>query len=144
MKEAIANAGVFNLIIIFVIILLAFFIGSLGYSKAFKVKNKIVDTIEYNDGDITSSVISEIDSKLGEIGYRVDKNNGCRTDGRFSNGTLINGNNNSGYRYCIYEFSTNKGNYYGVVAYAYLQIPIIGVNLDFPVYGETMTFTNFE
>ena len=50
MKEAIANAGVFNLIIIFVIILLAFFIGSLGYSKAFKVKNLIVYEIEKDEG----------------------------------------------------------------------------------------------
>lgn len=144
MREAIGNSFVLNFIIVFIILFILIFVATLTYTKAFKVKNKIVDTIEYNDGDITSSVISEIDSKLGEIGYRVDKNNGCRTDGRFSNGTLINGNNNSGYRYCIYEFSTNKGNYYGVVAYAYLQIPIIGVNLDFPVYGETMTFTNFE
>ena len=43
MKEAIANAGVFNLVIIFVIVLLAFFIGSLSYSKAFKTKNKIIE-----------------------------------------------------------------------------------------------------
>ena len=46
MKEAIANAGIYNLVIIFVIILLAFFIGSLSYSKAFKVKNKIIEEIE--------------------------------------------------------------------------------------------------
>ena len=50
MKEAIANAGVFNLVIIFVIILLAFFIGSLSYSKAFKVKNKIIEEIEKDQG----------------------------------------------------------------------------------------------
>ena len=48
MKETIANAGVFNLIIIFVTILLLFFVGSLGYSKAFKVKDKIVREIEKN------------------------------------------------------------------------------------------------
>ena len=38
MKEAISNAMIFNLIIIFVVVLIMLFIGSLSYSKAFKVK----------------------------------------------------------------------------------------------------------
>ena len=46
MKEAISNAFVFNLIIVFVIILIAFFVGSISYSKASKVKNRIVEVIE--------------------------------------------------------------------------------------------------
>ena len=45
MKEAIANAGIFNLVIIFVIILIAFFIGSLSYSKAFKVSCKAISSL---------------------------------------------------------------------------------------------------
>ena len=144
MREAIGNSFVLNFIIVFIILFILIFVATLTYTKAFKVKNKIVDIIENNDGDINSSVISEIDSKLGEIGYRVDTNNGCSTDGRFSGGSLVNRGQNNGYRYCIYEFSTNKGNYYGIVTYAYLQIPIIGVNLDFPVYGETRTFLNLK
>lgn len=46
MKEAISNAMIFNLIIVFVVILIMLFIGSLSYSKAFKVKNRIVEEIE--------------------------------------------------------------------------------------------------
>lgn len=46
MNQAISNALLFNLVIIFVIILIAFFIGSMSYSKASKVNNRIVEEIE--------------------------------------------------------------------------------------------------
>ena len=49
MKEAISNAMIFNLIIVFVVILIMLFIGSLSYSKAFKVKNRIVEEIEKDE-----------------------------------------------------------------------------------------------
>jgi hypothetical protein len=145
MRGAIGSSFVVNFIITFIVIFILIFVGTLTYTKAYKVKNKIVDTIEYYDGDITNSnalsgtVQGEIDRKLGEIGYRVDSSNGCKTDGRFANGTLIRKSSNN-YRYCIYKHTTRRGDYYGVVAYAYLEIPIIGVKLQFPVYGETKVF----
>ena len=71
MKEAIANAGVFNLIIIFVIVLLLLFMGSLSYSRGFKAKNKIVEEIEKDQG-FTSATEARIDEWLGNIGYRAN------------------------------------------------------------------------
>ena len=145
MREAIGSSFVLNFIITFIIIFILIFVGTLTYTKAYKVKNKIVDTIEYYDGRIESSnrlngdVQSTINEKLGQIGYRIDNNNTtCSTDGRLK-GTPIS-KDNSGYRYCIYKVTTKRGAYYEVVAYAYLEIPIIGAKLQFPVYGETKTF----
>lgn len=144
MREAIGNSFVLNFIITFIILFILIFVGTTTYTKAFKVKNKIVDTIENYDGDIAngnrlnSSVQDEINEKLGQIGYRIEPNSQCKTDGRFSRGTLLSKTSN--YRYCVYRFTTNKGNYYGVVAYIYLEIPIIGFKLEFPVYGETKIF----
>ena len=46
MSQAISNSMLFNLVITFVIVLIAFFMGSLSYSKASKVNNRIVDEIE--------------------------------------------------------------------------------------------------
>ena len=43
MKEAISNAFLFNIVIVFVVVLIALFVGSLSYTKAYKVKNKIVE-----------------------------------------------------------------------------------------------------
>ncbi len=149
MKEAIANAGVFNLIIIFVFILLAFFIGSLSYSKAFKVKNKIIDEIEKEEGYNDNTVL-EIDSWLKEIGYRVDPRDGsfnCPAVDK-DNGILME-DNSSKYQYCVYKFDTCKGHdnkaicgtYYRVIAYMYFDVPIVGDLIKIPVNGETKTFT---
>lgn len=133
MKESIANAYILQIVIVFVVIFIFFFAGSLTYSKAFKVKNRIVDIIEkyetYND-----TAKSEIASTLSEMGYRVDTTNkGCPT--RNGKESIVATNN--GYRYCVYEYDTNKGKYYGVAAYMYFDFPIIGNHLEFPVYGET-------
>jgi hypothetical protein len=143
-REAIGNSFVLNFIITFIILFILVFVGMSTFTKAFKVKNKIVDTLENYDGKIESSnrlnsdVQNEINEKLGSIGYRIDKTGECKTDGRFSDGQLLSKDSN--YRYCVYKFTTSKGNYYGVAAYAYLEIPIIGAKLEFPVYGETKIF----
>ena len=125
MREAIGNSYILNFIITFIIIFILIFVGTLTYTKAFKVKNKIIDTIEYNNGELTngnvlkSDVETTIREKLRLIGYRIDNSNTeCSTAGRFANSTLIS-RGNDGYRYCIYTNSTSKGNYYSVVAYAY-------------------------
>ena len=46
MNQSISNALLFNLVTIFVVVLIAFFVGSLSYSKASKVKNRIIEEIE--------------------------------------------------------------------------------------------------
>ncbi len=166
MKEAIANAGVFNLIIIFVVILIAFFVGSLGYSKAFKVKNRIIDEIEkdqcyYPDetnGNCAKVSMSEttqdrIDKWLGSIGYRVntDKYVSCpiiESDHVLNGGQAIN--KTGDYQYCIYKFNTCSGSrarcgtYYRVIAYMYFDVPIVGDLIRIPVVGETITFTELN
>ncbi len=159
MKEAIANAGVFNLVIIFVIILLAFFVGSLSYSKAFKVKNKIVEEIEKDQGYTRSgddSTEVRVEQWLKNIGYRVNTSNKNNTatcassvSGNGGSGVLINKNSN--YQYCVYEFDTcknsssaNCGKYYRVIAYMYFDVPIISGFIKIPVKGETMIFNEIN
>ena len=56
---------------------------------------EIVDTIENYDGKVDNSnrlnsdIQTEINEKLGSIGYKIDKTSECKTDGRFSNGKLL-------------------------------------------------------
>lgn len=152
MKEAIANAGVFNLVIVFVIILLAFFVGSLGYSKAFKVKNRIIDEIEKNQGfsEITKD---SVEKWLGSVGYRVGNSNRNMCGREEYNG--INGvleSTNSKYQYCVYRFDTCSGNtnrkkcsiHYRVVSFMYFDVPVIGGLINIPVKGETINFTRMS
>lgn len=145
MKEAIGNAFVLGLVITFIIIFIVFFAGSTSYTKAFKVKNKIVEILEkHNDilnesstssGRLRADVEQEINTVLNEVGYRISitPNNCPIRNGKDAVTKTLTSN----YEYCIYEYSTVKGVYYGVTAYIYYQIPVFGIELRFPVYGET-------
>lgn len=145
MREAIGNSFIFYFVIVFFALFILFFVGALSYTKAFKVKNRIIDVIENNDGVMNSGVEEEINANLSEMGYRIDNDATCETKGRFSGYTQVQKQTNSSYRYCIYMKNVNKkGKYYAVVAYMYFEIPIIGAKLEFPVYGETKTFTELK
>lgn len=145
MKEAIGNSLIFGIVITFIILFMLFFATSLSYTKAFKVKNKIVEILEKHDdilgekstnsGMLNTTVEQEINDVLGEIGYRISNEpNNCPI--RNEKEAVIK-NLTANYEYCIYEYSTNKGIYYGVTTYIYYEIPVIGTKLRFPVYGET-------
>lgn len=153
MKEAIANANVFNLMIVFIVILMAFFVGSLGYSKAFKVKNLIINEIEREE-DYNDTMGEDIDKTLSEIGYRVSNSNINRcenvknTEFAGSSEKIEVANKNSKYEYCVFKISNVNGarsSYrYRVIAYMYFDIPIINNLLKIPVKGETISFTTIN
>lgn len=147
MKEAIANAGIFNLVIIFVIVLLAFFIGSLGYSKAFKVKDRIIEEIEKERG-YTEVARKNIEDFLISVGYRISSGNNNCGEETFSRNKGILQNTNSKYQYCVYKFDTCSGKkcsvHYRVVSYMYFDVPIINQLLKVPVKGETVSFTKVK
>lgn len=130
MKEAIGTSYVFTLIITFVGILIAMFVGSIAYTKGFKVRNKIIDLIDKNEG-YTEIAKTEIDESLASIGYRiVDKE--CPTR---KGATAIT---DSDYRYCVYEYTNEeKGVYYGVTVFIHFDIPLIGDFFEIPIYGES-------
>lgn len=151
MKEAIANANVFNLIIVFVIILMAFFIGSLSYTKAFKVKNMILNEIEKDecfgpdDSECNYDTKDRVEKFLSEIGYRtkstVDNRSACSS--LSENGELVSISSN--YEYCVFKIKTKNGaRRYKVIAYMYFDVPVISQLLKIPVNGETVSFVNIE
>lgn len=132
MREALGSSMLFNLIMIFTAVFIALLIGSLAYSKGFKVRNRIIDIIEKYDG-YTQEAIEEIDENLAAIGYRiVGDDNRCGPH----NGTEAIATSSS-YDYCVYQYMTSKGEYYGVTVYIHFDIPIVGYFLNFPLYGET-------
>ncbi len=166
MKEAIGNAVLFNIIIVFVVVLIMFFVGSLAYSKAYKVKNKIIEEIE-KQGESSNDPANAYNAaeedilqwlKAGEdgtgIGYRVNTNGGHNNTSNCSSnkGELVN--KTGEFEYCVYrvntcenassERKTKCGYYYKVTTYMYFDIPIIGELLKIPVNGETMIFTELK
>lgn len=129
MKEAIGTSYVFSLMMVFVGILIVMFVGSIAYTKGFKVRNKVIDLIEKNEG-YTDIAIEQIDENLASIGYKIiDKE--CPT----KKGTA--GIQRSDYRYCVYEYNIEKGTYYGVMVFISFDIPLIGNYVEIPIYGES-------
>ena len=170
MNESVGNALLFNLVISIVVILLAFFIGSLSYSKASKVKNKIIEELEKQGEyaassdssikakDIYDNSVDEIEKWLGStnIGYRQNGNPGmvnqlCESN-KPEGATLVN--ESSDYEYCVYAFSTCHENnngvnqrcgiYFKVRTYMYFDVPVIQDLIKIPIDGETMTFSKIK
>ena len=140
MKESIANSMIFYIVITFVAILIGILATSISYSKAFKIKNRIIEMIE-NHTTYDNVLEQEINEMLGTLGYRVNQNsvNNC-PDITDSDGNVIAEpiNGSSYYRYCVYKYNTERGIYYGVTTYMYFDIPLVE-EVMIPVYGETKT-----
>ena len=135
MREAIGNSYIYGIIITFIGIIFLILIGSLSYSKAFKIKNRIIEIIETNESYDDNIVRTEIDNYLKSVGYVVTKTS---SSGKCSD---INGvkaiNTIKNYDYCIYRFNTVKGPYYHVTVFISFEIPIVSSYLRIPVSGET-------
>ena len=130
MKEAIGTSMVFNLIMIFLGVFIILYVSSIAYSKGFKVRNRLIDIIEKYDG-YTEEAKNEIAENLAAIGYRI-------VDSKCGDHNGVEPiADDSAYHYCIYQYNTNKGNYYGVQVFIHFDFPIIGGFFEIPIYGET-------
>lgn len=137
MKEAFGTAYVVNFVIIFVILFIFFFVAGMSYTKAFKIKNRIVDIIEENEcysEDANCASKEQINTILTDAGYRVTNS---KPDCKQIQGADLLTTNTNTFNYCVYKFDTSKGSYYKAAAFMYYEIPVIGVHMQFPVYGET-------
>lgn len=143
MRDAFGSSFVFNLIIVLVGLIMFILIGSLTYSKAFKVKNNIVNIIDRNGG-YTNNAKLEIETFLNRIGYRVNGvtgNPACnKCEGKTTNCEVLTDRTNTLHRYCVYKYETNRTVYYGVQSYMYFDVPVVGGFLEFPIYGETKSY----
>ena len=136
MREAFGGAFTIKLMLIFLAIYIAFIAVALNYAKAFRVKNKIIDIIEQNEGIDSyndtkeGSVIGDINSYLNTVSYYVNlaniKNNNTENINCYDRG------------YCIEETTapvtdgiTSK--YYKVTTYININFPFFNI----PITGET-------
>ena len=141
MKAATGNAMLMNIIIVFLVIVMALLVTSISYTKAFRIKNRIVDIIEYYDGDFDdvgtkANITNEINNSLSSVGYRLSGSKKCK---EIDNKKAIQLDSN--YQVCIYEYdNSTRGKYYKVIAYMYFDVPVVGSILNIPVSGETKVF----
>ncbi len=160
MKESIAQAFILNLILFFFIILVLLLFGSINYSKAYKVKNRILTIIEkyggYPDAKTEEdkakrgTVQAEINDNMVKAGYQTTVDKDSDKCGKFLNdGKLIypleDDTSVRHYDYCVIKHDSTVGDYYQVVVYMKFEVPVIGGFLEFPVKGETKAlYDNIE
>lgn len=125
--------------LVFLAVYITFVAVAFNYARAFKVKNKVIDIIEQNEGvnfDNTSGALGEIETYLGSVSYRVaniDENtSSCR------NYDYIDKSRG----YCISKTSAQSdvgstASYYKVVTFIRLEIPFLDLGFTIPVKGET-------
>lgn len=138
MRESIGSIALYNIIIVFIVVTFAILSGTMSYSKAFKVNNRIINAIEKYEGynDLSAEWI---DKFLATIGYNYDPKGKCGK----RNGYEPVLDRNKDYWFCVYaypeETRAHNGQYmsYGVITYIYIDIPLIGDYLRVPVYGKS-------
>ncbi len=141
MNSPIGHTFIYNIIILFIVIVFAFLSGTLSYYKAFKVNNRIVHALEKYEG-YNELAKGEIEISLGNLGYSLENAN-CKA--RYKDMYLVDALGEN-YKYCIYidEEKPKKGTYYtyGVLTYMNLDLPIISV-IDVPVFTKTNRIYKF-
>lgn len=139
MREAIGHALLLQLIVTFLFAVMLVFTGSVSYSKAYKLKNRIINIIEENKG-YNSEAQEEIDEVLSNVGYQIS--NGIANCQKKTNAIDMYPGpyNSNGYKYCVVKYEDSKGReYYGVTTFMSFQFPIVNNIMEFPVYGESKT-----
>lgn len=132
MRESIGGTWIFSLVIVFIVLFTGYLAVSVNYSRAFKVKNGIINIIEENEGH-NSNAEEEITSYLNGSGYFVF--------GSCASNETGYGRQSNRFRYCVSKVPNNEttipsARYY-VRVFFRLDLPVFGELLTFPITGET-------
>lgn len=151
MRESIGGTWLLGFVVLFIVLFSAYLAYSINYTKAFKTKNFIINTIEENEGfsecdgcnfeqfqDSDYAEHHDTESKiyyyLKNIGYAtqtIDKSK-CSDEDDYKEGG-----------YCVRTISTSSGGiYYKVTTFINIEIPLIWQTFTIPIKGETKVIYN--
>ena len=138
MREAVGGTWIFTIVIVFIVLFSSYLAISINYSKAFRVKNGIINIIEQNEG-MNSKARTKIAEYLKGYGYNVYGKCPSNSDIKYTG--YEPSLNKTSYKYCVAKKTSNSDNfektYYTVAVYFRLDLPIVGNIFTFPVTGET-------
>ena len=140
MRESIGGAWILGIVMTFIVLFASFLAISINYSKAFKVKNNVVDLIEKNEG-MNESAAEDIWGYLQSQGYILKgKCRDAQALGFDKDGVATNQNQSLYFvkRNKIDDTALNK-TYYSVEVFFRLDLPVVGDIFTFSVTGETMS-----
>ncbi len=148
MKESIGGVSLFNIVIVFVLLFTGYISLSLNYSKAYNVKNEIVNIIKNQGGictdenqEICYNFKEQIQDYFGEVSYHSHGN--CE-DGWYGfkrDGSLASNGKDAAFCVKAIRVSANSelpnALYYQVKLFYQLDLPIFNSLFNFTVLGET-------
>lgn len=150
MREAIGASWIMIIVLTFIALFSGYLALSINYSKAFRMKDGIVDRLEKHSGPNTDSV-EDIDNLMSEINYNsrgscdMLSNGDAGVDFIGVNRTMVTKNPTSGtYNYCVSKVNAFNPSgqmtsaYYKVVVFFSLSFPVFDDLLSFHVSGETI------
>lgn len=138
MREAIGGTWLFGLVITFIVFFASFLAISINYSRAFNVKNNVVDLIEKYEGN-NCKARKKIGNYLNDVGYLVT---GTCPDDYLPydlEGNKIVGSQRAYYCVAKDEANTDTLNksYYRVMVFFRIDLPVIGRLTTFRIKGES-------
>ena len=164
MREAIGGTWLFQIVIVFVLLFAGFMCLTINQSKAFNVKDRIIQTIQSNNGlDLDSQcgsngkgALCEISSYLIDSAYRTtgDCNKLSSDDGYSYYGFTKEGTRNQkNAAFCVAKINSggigsnssfanelpSSVAYYRVVVFYQLDLPIFHDLFNFRIKGDTKT-----
>ena len=159
MREGIGSVFLYNIIILFVIIVFGLLSATISYYKAFKVNERILYIIDKFEG-YNRPAIEEINNYLYSIGYTTTPNghNDCPDSPNNNDKGILIKDKDASHLYCVYYHyddrgSQEEGRYngdeepiyynYSLVSYIYADLPIVGA-FKLPVYTKGERIYNFS
>ena len=143
MKDAFGSFYYINLGMVFFVAFASVLAVALNYTKAFRVKNTIINYIEANNG-LTPALQDDIIAYVDSVNYYVrdvdtyvhNENQGSSIYS-YREFSFLDGCNKRGY--CIDRVfeEKNNGAYYKVQTWMNIEFPIFGLTFRMPVTGET-------
>ena len=163
MREAIGGSQLLLIIVTIFIVTMMLLAGSIGYTKAFKARNAILNIVQshgaYGEDAVTIMAKNdreaeiEIANLLNDMGYNVTigSSNGCKKlDELRNNPSLTNVDcwKSSQYNFSVYSMldDTNGTWRYGVETYMYFELPLFGKTdlFSFPLYTDSYSYFKSE
>ncbi len=152
MKEAIGGVSLFNIVIVLVLIFTGYISLSINHSKAYNVKNEILNIIKnqggvcaydgVNNNNLCYNFTDQITDYFNEMSYRARGN--CDDDaiGYSRTGEVLGrGAKNAAFCVSAVRAETNSelpnALYYQVKIFYNLDLPVINSLFEFSITGET-------
>lgn len=135
MRESIGSVFLYNMIIVFIVIIFAFLAITFSYTRAYKVNNRIATIIEKYEG-YNDEARQEIEKTLKSIGY-MTKKSGEECKSR-DDGNIVIAKDDSDYYYCVYYIEEDERYYdYGITTYMSYDLPFLNIFIKIPIYTKT-------